>query len=51
MDKEIKHSGELIPLIKNDGTVGPLITKMVRAYRTVHGIPVQGSQGVSPRIG
>ena len=46
MDKEIKHSGELIPLIKNDGTVGPLITKMVRAYRTVHGIPVQGSQGV-----
>ena len=46
MGNEIKHSGEIIPLIRDDATVGHLITKMVRAYRTVHGIPVQGSQGV-----
>ena len=50
MDKEIKHSGELIPLIKNDGTVGPLITKMVRAYRTVHGILYKVARALSLRI-
>jgi len=46
MSKDVQYTGDLIPLLRDDATLGPLITKAVNSHRTIHGVPIVGGNGV-----